>query len=156
MTVITVRAPIGRFDETQRKALAVTLTDAVLIPEVGQFAPAARMGFQVHFAELPVTHMAIGGTLLSDKAVDALVVDIAVMDGDWRQEVRTDVIQRVLAALASAAGVETPSRTWWVNFRVIEEGSWGARGGVLSILDLLDSGTFTQEKAALIRKAIVA
>lgn len=43
-----------------------------------------------------------------------------------------------------------------MNFRVIDEGSWGSRGGVLSILDLLDSGVFTQEKAAAVRTHITA
>jgi hypothetical protein len=41
-----------------------------------------------------------------------------------------------------------------VTFRVIDEGSWGSRGGVLSILDLLSSGVFTPERTAAIRAAI--
>ncbi|MFD0360218.1 4-oxalocrotonate tautomerase family protein [Nocardia sp. GCM10030253] len=154
MTVITVNMVRGRFDQTQRRELARTLTDAVLVPEVGQLAPAARAGFQVHFCERDPDMMAIGGIVLADQDQDALVVDIAVMDGDWRQEVRTQVIERILAALTAAAGSTAPAPTWWVNFRVIEEGSWGSRGGVLSILDLLPSGVFTAEKAAAIQAAI--
>lgn len=156
MTVITVTAPDGRIDATQRQRLAETLTDAVLVPEVGQFAQAARRGFQVHFVDLPATHMAIGGTLLSAISVDIIVVDIAVMDGDWRPEVRAEVIRRCLAALAEALGMERPSPAWWINFRVIEEGSWGSRGGVLSVLELLESGVFTNDKKQAIRAAIAA
>ncbi|HEX6351370.1 hypothetical protein [Actinophytocola sp.] len=47
--------------------------------------------------------------------LDVMVIDIAVMDGDWRQEVRTAVIERVLAAMAKACGLTTPATTWWVK-----------------------------------------
>ncbi|WP_432197115.1 tautomerase family protein [Streptomyces sp. bgisy027] len=158
MTIITVNTPAGRLRQEQRRMLAETLTDAVLVPEVGQFAPPARVGFQVHFVEREPDMMAIGGRLLADIGSDAdvMVIDVAVMDGDWRQEVRTTVIERVLAALADACGLVDPSPTWWVNFRVIGEGSWGAGGGVLSVLSLLDSGVFTDEKAKAIRAALGA
>ncbi|WP_280194138.1 hypothetical protein [Nocardia farcinica] len=39
MTVITVNASNGRLSLEQRRELAETLTDAVLVPEVGQLAP---------------------------------------------------------------------------------------------------------------------
>ena len=156
MTVITVNAPHGRLSLEQRRTLAETLTDAVLVPEVGRFAPAARVGFQVHFVERAPDMTAIGGRLLADagQELDLMVIDVAVMDGDWRREVRAEVIERVLAALAEACGLPEPSPTWWVNFRVIDEGSWGSGGGVLSILSLLESGVFTKEKARAIRTAI--
>lgn len=150
MTIITVYAPNGRIDAGQRETLAMALTDAVLVPEIGQALPAARIGFQVHFHDLPPTHMAIGGQLLSRETADILVVDVAVMDGDWPREVRAEVITRLFAALADALGLPAPSPTWWINFRVIEEGSWGSRGGVLSILDLLDTGAFTPARSAAI------
>ncbi|MEU6251404.1 hypothetical protein [Streptomyces sp. NPDC047043] len=102
--------------------------------------------------------MGIGGRLLADicQEADVMVIDVAVMDGDWRREVRAEVIERVLSALAEACGLPEPSPTWWVNFRVIDEGSWGSGGGAVSILSLLDSGVFTEEKAKLIRAAIGA
>ncbi|APA98321.1 hypothetical protein [Nocardia seriolae] len=37
---------------------------------------------------------------------------------------------------------------------MIDEGSWGSRGGVLSVLDLLASGVFTEQKAAAVRAHI--
>lgn len=156
MTIITVNSPKGRLGLEQRRKLAETLTDAVLVPEVGQFAPPARVGFQVHFVERQPDMMAIGGRLLADIGPDAdvMVIDVAVMDGDWRQEVRTAVIERILAALANACDLAKPSPTWWVNFRVIDEGSWGSSGGVLPVLSLLDSGVFTEEKAKAIRAAL--
>lgn len=158
MTIITVNSPKGRLGLEQRRKLAETLTDAVLVPEVGQLAPPARVGFQVHFVEREPDMMAIGGRLLADVGPDAdvMVIDVAVMDGDWRQEVRTAVIERILAALADACDLAKPSPTWWVNFRVIDEGSWGSSGGVLSVLSLLDSGVFTEEKAKAIRAALGA
>ncbi|MGW0712063.1 tautomerase family protein [Streptomyces sp. NPDC002643] len=156
MTVITVNTAKGRLSLEQRRRLAGTLTDAVLVPEVGRFAPAARPGFQVHFVEREADMMAIGGVLVADAGpgVDVMVIDVAVMDGDWRQEVRTEVVERVLAALAEACGVEKPPPSWWVNFRVIDEGSWGSGGGVLSILSLLRTGVFTEEKAKAVRAAL--
>ena len=154
MTVITVTAPKGRIGEEARNQLSVSLTDAVLVPEIGHHVAAARIGFQVHFVELEASHMAIGGQLLSDIDADILVVDVAVMDGDWRNEVRAQVIDRLFAALASAFEMEEPSPTWWINFRIIEEGSWGSRGGMLSILDLLATGVFADEKVRAIRAAI--
>ncbi|MEU3619961.1 tautomerase enzyme [Streptomyces sp. NPDC006872] len=156
MTVITVNTPKGRLGLEERRVLAETLTDAVLVPEVGQFAPAARVGFQVHFVEREPDMMAIGGRLLADSGpgLDVMVIDVAVMDGDWRREVRAEVIERLLAALAEACGLPEPSPAWWVNFRAIDEGSWGSSGGVLSVLSLLDSGVFTEEKAKAIRAAI--
>ncbi|MEV7813124.1 hypothetical protein AB0P05_20655 [Streptomyces flaveolus] len=98
----------------------------MLVPEVDQFAPAARVGFQVHFTEREPDMMAVGGRLLADAgpAADAMVIDVTVMDGDWRQEVRAEVLKRVLAAMADACDPAEPSPAWWVTFRVIDEGSW--------------------------------
>src|SRR5580765_6194520 len=127
MTIITVTAPQGRLNLAQRRKLAETLTDAVLEPEVGQHAPAARIGFQVHFRELPTDCMAIGGKLLSDQEPrDVMTVNIAVMDAAWPAEVRERVIRGVLARLAEACDRPEPSATWWVTFQVIDEGSWGS------------------------------
>lgn len=156
MTIITVTAPAGRLSLTQRRRLAETLTDAVLEPEIGQHVPAARMGFQVHFHERPADCMAIGGQLLSDQDTprDIITVRIAVMNAAWPAEVRAEVIRNVLARLAEACGLQTPAPTWWVNFEIIDEGSWGSRGGVLSILQLLETGVFTPERIKAIRAAI--
>ncbi|MFE9450161.1 4-oxalocrotonate tautomerase family protein [Streptomyces sp. NPDC006739] len=156
MTIITVNAPTGRLSLEQRRELAETLTDAVLVPEVGRHAPAARVGFQVHFVERERDMMAVGGRLLADAdpELDVMVIDVAVMDAAWQPEVRAEVIERVLAALAAACGLERPAPAWWVNFRVIDEGSWGSSGGVLSILPLLESGVFTAERVKAVRAAL--
>jgi hypothetical protein len=76
------------------------------------------------------------------------------MDAAWPQPVRKQVTENVLAAMAKACGMAAPSPAWWTTFRTIDEGSWGSRGGVLSILDLLASGVFTPERIAEIRKAV--
>ena len=156
MTIITVTAPEGRLSVDARRELAVTLTDAVLVPEVGHMEPLARVGFQVYFRELALDSMAIGGHLLADASsqTDIMTIDVTVMDGHWPREVRAVVIRAVLKAMAHALGMEKPSATWWVQFRVIDEGSWGSRGDVLSLLSLLGSGAFTEDRAAAIRKAL--
>jgi phenylpyruvate tautomerase PptA (4-oxalocrotonate tautomerase family) len=102
--------------------------------------------------------MAIGGELLSDQKSprDIMTVNIAVMDAAWPAQLRERVISGVLARLAEACGMPKPSLNWWVNFQIIDEGSWGSRGGVVSILQLLDSGAFTAERVRAIRDAIPA
>ena len=156
LTIITVTAPAGRLGLAQRRRLAESLTDAVLEPEIGQLLPAARMGFQVHFHDLPADCMAIGGRLLSDQDPprDIITITIAVMNAAWPAAVRAEVIRNVLARLAEACDMPAPAPTWWVNFEIIEEGSWGSRGGVLSILQLLETGVFTPERANAIRAVI--
>jgi phenylpyruvate tautomerase PptA (4-oxalocrotonate tautomerase family) len=157
MTIITVTAPEQRLSVAQRRLLAKTLTDAVLEPEVGQPAPAARIGFQEHFREMPADCMAIGGETAQQKSPrDVMTVNIAVMDAAWPGQVRERVIRGVLARLAEACDMPKPSPNWWVTFQVIDEGSWGSRGGVVSILQLLDSGAFTAERIKAIRNAIAA
>lgn len=155
MTIITVTTPANRLSPEQRRELAESLTDAVLVPEVGQHAPPARIGFQVHFVERATDSMAIGGRLLSHQppTPDVATIDICVMDAAWPKPVRKQVIENVLAAIARACGQAQPSPGWWVTFRVIDDGSWGSRGSVLSILDLLASGAFTPERTAEIRSA---
>lgn len=157
MTVITVNSPTGRLGAEQRRVLARTLTDAVLVPEVGQDASAARVGFQVHFVERALDQVAIGGVLLADQpdTPDLMVIDVAVMDAAWDRATRAEVIDRLLAAMAAACGLAQPSPAWWVNFRVIEDGSWASGGVVLSILDLLDTGVFTEARASAIREALL-
>lgn len=156
MTFINVTTPQGRLNVDQRRKLAKTLTDAVLVPEVGRLSPEARRGYQVHFSERLLDMIAHAGELLSDKPSDVMVLDVVVMDCCWTREDRAVVIRNILSALAEACGMEKPSPTWWINFRVIEEGSWGSRGGVLSFLHLLDQGpsVFSPERAAAIRTAL--
>lgn len=152
MTMINVNYPVGRISVEQRRLLAEALTDAVLVPEVGQYCPPAREGFQVHFTERPADYMAIGGKLLSDQPErDVITINVLVMDGDWPNKVRKEVIENIFGSLTKILEVPEPSPSWWVSFQVIEDGSWGSRGGVLSVLDLLDSGVFTEEK----KKAIL-
>jgi phenylpyruvate tautomerase PptA (4-oxalocrotonate tautomerase family) len=151
VTIINVNTPAGRLSLQQRRILAASLTDAVLVPEVGQLAPAARAGFQVLFTERPTGAMAIGGRLIEDNPADVMWIDITVMDADWPKPVRREVIERVLAALTEACDQDEPSPGWWVTFRVVDDGSWGSRGTVLSILDLLDTGVFTPHRADDIR-----
>jgi phenylpyruvate tautomerase PptA (4-oxalocrotonate tautomerase family) len=154
MTSITVTYPEGRIDLQQRRSLAQSLTDAVLTIECGQMLEAARIGFQVHFRAMPQDCMAIGGRLLVDAPADILLLDVAVMDAAWTPQDRAQVIDALFAALARGLGVEHASPTWWIQFRVIEEGSWGSRGGALSILALLETGAFTPQRAESIRRHI--
>ena len=155
MTIITVSALEGRLTRDHRQALALSLTDAVLVPEVGQMAPAARIGFQVKFVELASDTWAIGGRLVSDlsPSPDVMNIDIAVMSASWPQDVRNQVLKNVFQALTEALGLAQPSPTWWITFRIIDEGSWGSRGGVLSILDLLGTGVCSEARAAEIRQS---
>lgn len=64
------------------------------------------------------------------------------------------VITNVLAALARDLRLDAPSSSWWVNFRTIDEGSWGAEAGVVSMLDLLAPGIFSDARIDEIRTAL--
>ncbi|PWR24153.1 tautomerase family protein [Zavarzinia aquatilis] len=156
MTIIRVTAPDARLTAGDRARLAEVLTDAVLVPEVGQKVAAARVGFQVQFTELPRDHMAIGGKLLSAYPIplDVITFEIKVMAAAWPAEVRREVIRNILNGAAEVLGLPEPPPTWWVTFQIIDEGSWGSRGDVLSILDLLDSGVFTPARIEAIRRAL--
>lgn len=91
--------------------------------------------------------------MLSDQPErDVVTVNVLVMDGDWPNDARKQVLENILGSLTKVLRVPEPSPTWWVSFQVIEEGSWGSRGSVLSILDLLDSGVFTDEKIKAIKQ----
>lgn len=156
MTIITVNYPKARLSIEQRRVLATTLTDAVMEPEVGRISPEKRRGYQVHYVERDLDMIAHSGALLCDKPSDVMVIDVAVMDCCWTREVRETVFKNIYAALAAACGMDAPSPTWWINFRVIEEGNWGSRGGTLSFLQILDltGPSFPQERAAAIRTAL--
>ena len=158
MTTITLRCLHGRVTTGQRSMLAQSLTDAVLEVEVGQLATAARAGFQVWFQEFDATEVAIGGALLCDQPtpIDVVLVEIVVMDGHWPDTDRAQVIRNTYAALTAGLGCDKPPPGWWVTFQVIDEGSWGSRGGVMSILDLLGTGVFTHERAEAIGEAMRA
>lgn len=156
MTVISVHHPAGAIDSDARRVLAVSLTDAVMAVECGQVTEAARIGFQVHFHPIDRDAIAIGGTLLADRdeGTTAGVVDIAVMDGAWSVEDRKRVVEAVGEALAKGLGLPAPSPSWWVLLRVIADGSWGIGASAISMLDLLDLGGVTPERAALIRREL--
>ena len=104
MTFIHVMTPQGRINAAQRRVLAKTLTDAVLVPEVGRLAPEARRGYQVHFLERPLDMIAHGGELLSDNPSDVMVLDVVVMDCCWTRRDREAAIRNIFAALAGALG----------------------------------------------------
>ncbi|MFD9278910.1 tautomerase enzyme [Streptomyces mirabilis] len=119
--------------------MAVALTDTVLVSEVGRFASAARIGFQVLFVEREPDMMAIGGRLLAgaDREPDVLH---RAPPGRAGRRVRAG------GAVTGLVG----------QLPVIDEGGWGSSGGVASILALLASGVFTEEKVKMIRAAIGA
>src|SRR5437764_15367542 len=72
MTFIHVMTPKGRLTGEQRRVLAKTLTDAVLVPEVERLVPQARRGYQVHFLERPLDTSTHGGDLLTDMPSDVM------------------------------------------------------------------------------------
>lgn len=148
MTIINVNTLEGRFSIEEKSLLAEKLTDAVMIPEIGQFVPEARIEFQVIFSEFKPENMAVSGKLLSDisPVPDNINVHILVMDGAWTKTVRKSVIENIANALADVSGIDKPLNSWKSTFQVIDEGSFGTGPGVLSILSLLESGVFSAEK----------
>lgn len=112
-------------------AARMTVSSWVAMTSSGVMSRLAR-----HIATLPST---------------AATTSVARRDAAWPKPLRRQVIERVLAAMSEACGMDVPSPGWWVTFRVVDDGSWGSRGTVLSILDLLGSGVFTPPRAEEIR-----
>lgn len=154
MTMISITSPEGRISAEQRAELAKSLTDAVLDVEIGRHEPLARAGCQIHFNQLPSSQMAHNGQLVSETDTDLMLVDIAVAEGDWPKSERKRVIEGIYAALVQALNVEEPSKDWWVKMKTVEEGSAATGGNVLSMLDFLELGIFSETKSAAIRKAL--
>jgi hypothetical protein len=85
-----------------------------------------------------------------------MAIHVAVMDVAWQPDVRAEVVERVLAALAAACGMEKPSPTRWVDFRVIDEGSRGSSGAHCRSCRFSRAGFHGGEGQGRPRSAVVA
>ena len=159
MTVVRVVSEPGRFNEEHRAELAESLTKAVLDVEVGSDNEVARRGIMVLFDEQPSDTWAVGGRF-DDRYVASggrILIRTQVMDGVWTAQRRRALIERFSAAVASTIGTgedRAALATCWVLFDTIDDGSWGALGGPISLLDLLEPGGFAAEQAADARKEL--
>ncbi len=153
MTVVRVVSEPGRIDEEQRAELAESLTIAVLDVEVGSDNEVARRGIMVLFDEQPSDVWAVGGRF-DDRYVSSggrILIRTQVMDGVWTAQRRRALIERFSEAVAATIGVgedRAALGTCWVLFDTIDDGSWGAFGGPISLLDLVEPGGFAAEQAA--------
>ncbi len=153
MTVVRIVSEPGRLDEEHRTELAESLTKAVLDVEVGSDNEVARRGIMVLFDEQPSDTWAVGGRF-DDRYVASggrILIRTQVMDGVWTAQRRRALIERFSAAVASTIGTgddRAALGTCWVLFDTIDDGSWGALGGPISLLDLLEPGGFSAEQAA--------
>ena len=153
MTVVRVISEPGRLDDTSRAKLAESLTSAVLGVEVGSDNPVARSGIMVLFHEQPAERWAIGGRFDDTYVAGAgrLLITTQAMEGVWTKERRKQLIKRYYEALRDALDLgPDPSLlgSCWVLFSQIEDGSWGAFGGALRLLDILTPAGFAKEQAA--------
>lgn len=153
MTVVRVVSEPGRFDAERRAELAEALTKAVLDIEVGSDNEVARRGIMVLFDEQSSDRWAVGGRF-DDRYVASggrILIRTQVMEGVWTAQRRRALIARISAAIASTLGIgedRAALATCWVLFDTIDDGSWGAMGGPISLLDLLEPGGFAAEQAA--------
>ncbi len=153
MTVVRVISEPGRFDDTSRGKLAESLTSAVLDVEVGSDNPAARSGIMVLFHEHPTERWAVGGRFDGTHVAGGgrMLITTQAMEGVWTEERRKQLIERYYEALCDALDLG-PDRSLlgscWVLFSQIEDGSWGAFGGALRLLDILAPGGFADEQSA--------
>ena len=159
MTVLRVISEPGKFDEATRATLAEALTMAVLDVEVGSDNEVARRGIMVLFDEQPASAWAVGGRF-DDRYVapgGRILVRAQVMDGVWTSARRTQLIERISKAIAAALGLGEDRgalASCWVLFDTIDDGSWGAMGGPISLLDLLEPGRFAEAQAADARRTL--
>lgn len=159
MTVVRVISEPGRLDDTSRSKLAESLTRAVLDVEIGSDNPAARRGIMVLFDEQPAERWAVGGRFDDAHVAGGgrLLITTQAMEGVWTEERRKQLIERYYEALSEALGLG-PDRSLlgscWVLFSQIEDGSWGAFGGALRLLDILAPGGFAEEQTADARELL--
>ena len=153
MTVVRVISEPGRFDDTSRGKLAESLTTAVLDVEVGSENPVARRGIMVLFDEQPAERWAVGGRFDDAHVAGGgrLLIMTQAMEGVWTGERRKRLIERYYEALSEALDLGADRSllgSCWVLFSEIEDGSWGAFGGALTLLDILTPAGFAKEQAA--------
>ena len=158
MTVLRVTTEPGKFDDATRATLAEALTMAVLDVEVGSDNEVARRGIMVLFDEQPAAGWAVGGRF-DDRYVapgGRVLVRAQVMDGVWTAARRTQLIERISTAIAALGLGEDRGAlaSCWVLFDTIADGSWGAMGGPISLLDLLEPCGFAEEQAADARRTL--
>ena len=159
MTVVRVISEPSRFDDTSRSKLAESLTNAVLDVEVGSDNPAARRGIMVLFHEQPADRWAVGGRFDDTHVAGGgrLLITTQAMEGVWTEERRKQLIERYYAALCDALDLGSDRSllgSCWVLFSQIEDGSWGAFGGALRLLDILAPAGFAEEQTADARELL--
>ena len=151
MTVVRVISEPGRLDDAGRGRLAESLTRAVLDVEVGSDNPAARSGIMVLFHEQPAERWAVGGRFDDTHVAGGgrLLITTQAMEGVWTAERRKQLIERYYQALCDALDLDRSLLgSCWVLFSQIEDGSWGAFGGALRLLDILAPAGFAEEQTA--------
>ena len=113
----------------------------------------------VLFDEKPADVWAVGGRF-DDRYVapgDRILVRTQVMDGVWTQERRTQLIERISTTIAAALGLGEDRgalASCWVLFDTIDDGSWGAMGGPISLSNLLEPCGFAEGQAADARRQL--
>ncbi len=159
MTVVRVLSEPGRLNDDAREKLAEALTSVVLDVEVGSDNSLARGGIMVLFEEQPTNRWAVGGRF-DDRYVSKggrLLVITRVMAGVWTPPRRRQLIERFSAAISEALDFGSDRSllgSCWILLEQIENGSWGAYGGPLSLLDLLEPAQFAPEQTASAREQL--
>ena len=159
MTVVRVISEPGRLDDASRAKLAESLTSAVLDVEVGSDNPAARRGIMVLFHEQPAERWAVGGRFDDTHVAGGgrLLITTQAMEGVWTADRRRQLIERYYQALSGALDIGSDRSllgSCWVLFSQIEDGSWGAFGGALRLLDILAPAGFAEEQSADARELL--
>ena len=159
MTVVRVLSEPGRLNDDAREKLAEALTSVVLDVEVGSDNAAARTGIMVLLEEQPTNRWAVGGRF-DDRHVSKggrLLVTTQVMAGVWTEPRRRQLIQRFCEAISEALDFGNDRSlmgSCWILLEQIENGSWGAYGGPLNLLDILEPAQFAPEQAATAREQL--
>ncbi len=159
MTVVRVLSETGRLAEEARNELAESLTKAVLDVEAGADNAGARRGVMVLFDEAPASRWAVGGRFDDTHVSSAgrLLLTVQAMEGVWSAERRRQLIERFSGAISDALKLgadRSQLGSCWILFSEIEEGSWGAFGAPISLLDLLEPLGFTPDRVAAARELL--
>ena len=145
MPMIELTIPAGAIDAEGRTALADELATKLLAREGAPDTDFFRTNTWVYVNEVSEEQLLVGGR---DGGEGRFKVEITTPKGALSQRRREGIVADAHAAVSRAAGLsEEEGYRVWVLCREIDEGSWGAGGGVVMFEQLKAAAKAEKERS---------
>ena len=146
MPMIELTIPAGSIDAEGREALADELAGTLLQWEGAPDTDFFRANTWIYVNEVTEEGLLVGGR---QDGEGRFKVEVTTPQGALSQRRRDGLVADVHAAVSRAAGItEEEGYRVWVLCREIDEGSWGAGGGVVMFEQLKAAAKAEKERAA--------